>query len=97
MKKSALRRPARQESAQKISQLHYKKRKEISQMIKAETINGSVQSTIVGSGIEIIAELCVVMANVHQKNTKELGAETANDMLRAIFLTAVELAEEEQD
>ena len=65
-------------------------------MAKAETRNGKVHLLTKGSSINIIAETCAIVVDIHRTNTVALGAETANDMLRAIFLTAAELAEEEQ-
>lgn len=66
-------------------------------MVKAETKNGDVHIVVNGSSTKIIAEVCAILADMHRTNTVALGAETANDMLRAIFLTAAELAEEEQE
>lgn len=66
-------------------------------MVKAETRNGNVHIVLNGDSVKIIAEVCAIVADMHRTNTVVLGAETANDMLRAIFLTAAELAEKEQE
>ena len=63
-------------------------------MIKANHDNGEVNVSTKGSAEELTAELSIIIANLHQGFSENLGIVMSLRLLTAAMETGVEIAEE---